>query len=636
MFKSLGLGKKIALGFTCILLLLVVGTAVSWNALSGASQGFVEYRGLARDANLSGRLQANMLMVRMNVKDFIITGSDQDIQEYNEYFQKTQGFVDEAQEEIQHPERAARIDYIDDEVDQYKHGFEQVVGYMAERRQGVNEVLNVKGPVMEKALTDIMTSANEDEDMTAAYYSGLALKHLLLARLYVVKFLDSNDQTAVDRVHAELAEMHEHLAVLDKELEDPRRRELLATVIETEKLYTGTFDRVVTAIQARNDVIQNTLDRIGPEIAAASEEVKLSVKKDQDTLGPRLQAANTRAVTIVVAVAGGALIGGVLLSIFLARSITGPINRIIAGLTEGADQVNDAAGQVSGASQQLAEGASEQASSLEETSSALEEMAAMTRTNAENAKQANELSGQARGAAQTGDQTMGQLNGAMAAINDSSGEISKIIKVIEEIAFQTNLLALNAAVEAARAGEHGKGFAVVADEVRNLAQRCAQAAKETTSLIEDSVVKAREGTDVAGKVGEALSAIVGDVTKVSDLIDGITKASEEQAQGVEQVNTAMSQMDKVTQQNASGAEECASASEELSAQAQNVKGMVESLIVVVRGGGAARSHSKRTSGPAPSAGTKRPGPAKAPATVTSGGDAYGTESFAEGGEVNEF
>ena len=200
----------------------------------------------------------------------------------------------------------------------------------------------------------------------------------------------------------------------------------------------------------------------------------------------------------------------------------------------------------------------------------------MTRTNASNSKEANDLATDAHKAANEGETTM-------TAINESSDQISKIIKVIEEIAFQTNLLALNAAVEAARAGEHGKGFAVVADEVRNLAQRAAQAARETTGLIENSTNKAKEGTDVAGEVGKALGAIVSDVTKVTDLIDGITKASEEQAQGVDQVNTAVSQMDKVTQSNAAGAEESASASEELSAQANTVKGVVDELAALVGG-----------------------------------------------------
>jgi methyl-accepting chemotaxis protein len=171
----------------------------------------------------------------------------------------------------------------------------------------------------------------------------------------------------------------------------------------------------------------------------------------------------------------------------------------------------------------------------------------------------------------------------MTAINESSGQISKIIKVIDEIAFQTNLLALNAAVEAARAGEHGKGFAVVAEEVRNLAQRCATAAKDTTNLIEGSVQRAKQGADIATDVGKALSGIVSEVTKVSELINGIARASEEQAQGVDQVNTAVSQMDKITQSNAAGAEESASASEELNAQAEQMKMLVAELVAVVQG-----------------------------------------------------
>ena len=349
-------------------------------------------------------------------------------------------------------------------------------------------------------------------------------------------------------------------------------------------------------------------------MASTAKEIVAGMGALRTALQQRLDSNTTRIRTLSVAVTVGAMFLGVVMAIMITRSITKPINRIIAGLNEGADQVNDAAGQVSSASQQLAEGASEQASSLEETSSALEQMAAMTRTNAENAKQANGLSVQARTAADAGDKTMQRLNQAMTAINDSSGKISKIIKVIEEIAFQTNLLALNAAVEAARAGEHGKGFAVVADEVRNLAQRAAQAARETTALIEDSVSKAKEGTDVAAEVGKALGTIVGDVTKVTELINGIAQASQEQAQGVEQVNTAVSQMDKVTQQNAAGAEESASAAEELSAQAQCVKGMVNELVVLVEGKEREETTASRPTAPTKSA-NKSPKP-KVLATVS--------------------
>jgi methyl-accepting chemotaxis protein len=175
------------------------------------------------------------------------------------------------------------------------------------------------------------------------------------------------------------------------------------------------------------------------------------------------------------------------------------------------------------------------------------------------------------------------MNEAMTGISQSSLEIGKVIKVIEEIAFQTNLLALNAAVEAARAGEQGKGFAVVADEVRSLAMRATGAAKETTALIEGAAACSREGVEVAEEVGTALGVIHSDVEKVTDIVSGISKASGEQAQGVDHVNTAVSHIDRITQQNAAGAEQSASAAEELSVQSQTVRGMVDELVVVVEG-----------------------------------------------------
>ncbi len=275
---------------------------------------------------------------------------------------------------------------------------------------------------------------------------------------------------------------------------------------------------------------------------------------------------------------------GILLAWFITRGITKPLNRVIEGMSQGSEQVSAASGQVAQSSQQMAEGASEQASSIEEISASLEEITSMTRQNAENANQANTLSQNSGEIINHGADAMKQMSEAIDDIKRSSDETAKIVKTIDEVAFQTNLLALNAAVEAARAGDAGKGFAVVAEEVRNLAQRSAEAAKNTAQLIEESQQNADRGVEVTGEVAKALEDIQESASKVAALVGEITSASNEQAQGIDQINTAMAQMDQVTQSNAANSEESASASEELSAQAAELNQMVDELRMIVGGG----------------------------------------------------
>ena len=592
MFKKMKLATKMALGFGVLVLLSGVLGAVSWRGLSQIVEQRARYE---KGAATQDRMNTCAIFRR----DFGVRG-----------FQKAEGETKNAAEKWQeaYGELAGAVKTLDSDkgltaeqrelatkttgdVQAYKVAFDKMAdakkvcdqalaSWRSTGYKMTEEIVNVMKTTIDPAIVKAKADKKfEDMDKWSTIASSLDrsfIQPFLLMRVCGMHLTATEaEQQWVDYA-AQLKNVQEGLAKWtalvrsDGQLETVAKN--LAAMIQEYEAAGVSFHNGLLGKEEASKVAADVAKNVAANIT------RFGVIQNQE-----MEAVTARTNTLVMSMAFGSLVIGILLAVFITRSIVKPIMRIVGELNEGAVQVNDAAGQVSCASQSLAEGASEQASSLEETSSALEEMAAMTRTSAENAKKANELAGKAREAANTGDATMGRLNSAMTGINESSEKVSKIIKVIEEIAFQTNLLALNAAVEAARAGEHGKGFAVVADEVRNLAQRSAQAAKETTELIENAVIRSHEGTQVAGDVGKALSAIVSDVGKVTELINGISRASEEQAQGVDQVNTAVSQMDKVTQQNASTAEESASASEELSAQAQTVKGIVNELSALITG-----------------------------------------------------
>lgn len=276
----------------------------------------------------------------------------------------------------------------------------------------------------------------------------------------------------------------------------------------------------------------------------------------------------------VSAVAIGAT---VTLAFLIIRGITAILRRVSASLGDASAQVASASSQVSASSQSLAQGSNEQAASLEETSASLEEMASMTTRNAENAAQAKAISTETRNAADAGVKNMDAMRSAMGEIKSSSDEIAKIVKTIDEIAFQTNILALNAAVEAARAGEAGAGFAVVAEEVRALAQRSAAAAKETAGKIETAIQKSNQGVKISGGVAQSLGEILEKARQLEGVVSEIAQASNDQNQGIQQVNNAVGQMDRVTQSNAGNAEETAAAAEELNAQAAALRENVADL-----------------------------------------------------------
>ena len=311
------------------------------------------------------------------------------------------------------------------------------------------------------------------------------------------------------------------------------------------------------------------------------------------------QADQRTGLWLLLVIGGLGVAAGIVLAVVIGGGISRRLRRSLDGLSRGARAVAAASGEVSSSSQSLAEGASQQAASLEETSSSLEEMSSMTKQNADNAAQADTYMTEAKQVVGKANQSMAELKSAMEKINAASGETAKIIKTIDEIAFQTNLLALNAAVEAARAGEAGAGFAVVADEVRNLAMRAAEAARNTSQLIEGNIENIRQGSALVQSTDQAFGEVAESASKVAELVSEIASASQEQSQGIEQLNQASGEMDRVTQRNAATAEESAAAAAELNSQAESMLEHVGDLVTLVKKRRGEQGHSLAAQGTTP-------------------------------------
>ncbi|WED25270.1 methyl-accepting chemotaxis protein [Vibrio sp. DW001] len=644
MFKNLRLGSKIGLGFGIVLLLLSVVLTTSIFALQKADHGISNYRGLARETNLAGKLQANMLMVQMNVKNFLITKDNNDLNQYNNYLAKMKVFLSQAGQEVTNPERASHILEVDSSIINYEQSFEAIIDLIRKHDIIYSTVIVPKGNEMRSTIEEIISIAYKDGDNEAVYHAGHVQDKMLVGRLYVMKYLQTNSREDFGISMQNMSNgLSDEIQDLNDNLQNGNLKSLLTKFKAAQSRYVEAMNDIDSIITERNLVIEDSLNIIGPSIAAIIEDIKLSVMKDQDTLGPALKESTDNSIQITVVLSILAITLGIVAAYLLTVNITRPIQTAVDAANQLSDgdltidvgkvskdetgqlldaiqntadnlkqmmsTISMASGELASASEELAvvteqtsEGIIQQESETDMVATAMQQMAATVHDVADNAANAaaaaNKADIESKAGSAVVEQTIHSINSLSQSVMDSSTKlndvqqevtnISTILDVIKSIADQTNLLALNAAIEAARAGEQGRGFAVVADEVRSLAARTQGSTSEIQTLIEQlqagtestvqqmnqGKVQAEGCVQNAVKASSALGAITNAINVINDMNMQIASASEQQSSVAENINENVLNVKRIAEENSVAANQTRGSSTEIAKLAEQLNQLV--------------------------------------------------------------
>ena len=635
----------ITTGFAIAIGVMTAISAFSIYGTSSSSAGFVNYRTIARHTNLTGELQAHMLMMTIYADKFLISNSEEDYNSYKGYLSEMTTFLEEAKKSITNPERAAMIASMERAVQSYEQGFQNVEEIIKQRNKTKQELFDY-GLTMRKALTDLMDSARKDGDTDAAYFGGRLQEHLMLARYYTLEYLKTSSKEDMDRVFTEIGtSVDKLLPDAQKSMKNAGRKALLDTFTGNRSGFTSTFTTLTEQMKKRNDIVFNTMDKVGPEVSKAVADVKLSLKGEQDILGPKLQSRNAFILKAVIVIS----VIGVLIAVYFAwyirRGVLRPLGGEPAEMEKIAGQIavgrldmtladeamatglyssmikmmnnlSDTVSKIRLSSESVASGSTELSSASEELSvtmgdqtsqissiaSAMEEMASSSISVLENIKMIIDKSTGAKTKADEGRVSLGQTSTSMESIRSSAGKlsdtidslsesskkISDILYVINDIADQTNLLALNAAIEAARAGDAGRGFAVVADEVRKLAERTQSAVSEVETIIKS--LQTETGTASSNmhlaeqevqKGVSALQATLEVFGSIAEAIDDVVSANALINTSVTEQNQAIDNVNNSVQAVSAGLEQSASAVREISVTIDDLSRQAEDLNTAV-------------------------------------------------------